>query len=42
VGFVHKKFPYLGSQEVCEDLTVPMTFILDFIDGWQLSILTKG
>ena len=27
------KKPYVGSQEVCEELTVPMTFILDFIDG---------
>ena len=28
-----EKKPYVGSQEVCEELTVPMTFILDFIDG---------
>jgi hypothetical protein len=49
IGFVrahstlaHEKIPYLGSQEVCEDLTIPMTFILDFIDGWQLNILTSG
>jgi len=27
------KKPYVGSQEVCEELTVPMTFILDFIDS---------